>query len=750
MKWLLLTASLVFQMVAAVNSSAVIKTTEAVQWPSAIKGAMTVNPDQQVIYYGEENTITTLDTSLTAISGTISIDTAEMIQSLYYQDNKLFVAIGGDGVRVFKTDDKGAPGKDPIGIYDLKGSGPSGDPPGSANDMFAFTLCLKGEELYLVDTLYGIRRLALKEDALNPDHLTFQAIALYEKSRFPEGLLRVAVGDPSSTGNRFAYALDTFYGAMIFEATESATAEKIGIDEENSVLGANPAYDNYARAKDIFLDEQGLLYAPHFDYVEISPANVAIESRLAIYQTVQTAGAFTLSQTSITPIPGGYVSALDVAGGYAYIADTIGLQIIDARNPLLPAVAGVYPARTEGETSAKNALGSHGVKYMNGSVYLSSYFNSAEMGLFKGIKKINVENPGNPAETGAYQKKIDIKGVALSNEKTEDGESVAYLFAADQGEDGGGVRVFRITDGSSLDKMAAIDFLAVHGDSGAVADGALSGNYLFLLTDESGVEVWDASNPSVSFDRIGSVQDEKLNGAQQITLSGHTAYVAAGEKGLVMLDIEKPESPRIQALYDTEGSVKDVYVAGGYAYIADGEKGLLILSITDPTAPSLIGFLDTPGIASGVHVEETLAYVADGSEGLSVIDISAPQKPVLKGRIDTFGNAFRVRVSDQIAFVADGVEGMVAIDISKPADMERVVFPSYQTYGICTDLFLTSKIVNPDNTGQFAQYAFLADGPGGVIAVRLYENGVEKRSGDIDSGVKSCFLETAFWPWERP
>ncbi|MBU0990865.1 MAG: hypothetical protein KJ737_00105 [Proteobacteria bacterium] len=739
---LTVSAAILFQLVFTSYAFCSLRTTEAVEWPSVVKGVIAVNPDDQVIYYAEENVITTLDSALTVLPGTLMVNTTEMIQSLCYKDHKLFAAMGSDGIRMFKTDDNGYIQESPIGSYAPSALSASGETRDWASDIFAFKLNVGDGHVYLADTLYGIRVLTLTEDLLNAGQYILEEDGIYEKSEFPEGILGISVGSLTESSTRYAYALDAFSGVIFFDISEPVAGENIGIDETISVLGANLLYDNYARAKDVFVDDKGFLYIPHVDYVDVSAGNGAIESRLGIYRTDEAESGATLTQIGLNAIPGGYVTAMDMSeDGYAYVADTIGLQIVDVSDVAVPVIKGAYPERGEVEDPAENALGSHAVKYMAGSVYLASYANTPDNGLVKGIKKIDVSDPESPAEVGEYRKKLDVRGLCLSNEKTEDGVSIRYLFAADRGEDGG-LLVFRLVDSNSLTRMAALDFLAVHDTSGPVSDVAVSGNYLFLVLAEGGLEVWDSSTPSVSFDKIAALDTEAFSDAEKLFLSGQYGYVAGGENGLIITDVASPAAPSVKSVYDTPGMAMDVYVADGYAYMADGENGLLILNVSDPLNPFPQGSFNTDGTARGVYVENGYAYVADGENGLNVIDVSAPARPVLKGKFDTPGNAGSVVVSDQIAYVADGVDGMVAVNIKKPADMEGVTFPSYQTYGVCQDIRLSSKITSLDNEKQYARYAFIADGTGGVLAVRLYENGVANQSGDIDNDVVSCFIET--------
>ena len=71
-----------------------------------------------------------------------------------------------------------------------------------------------------------------------------------------------------------------------------------------------------------------------------------------------------------------------------------------------------------------------------------------------------------------------------------------------------------------------------------------------------------------------------LDEANAIYLARTYAYVAGGRRGLVILDIEKPELPRIDQVFDADGCINDLHdvklgitYASEFAYLADGRTG---------------------------------------------------------------------------------------------------------------------------------------------------------------------------------
>src|SRR5206468_9843622 len=77
------------------------------------------------------------------------------------------------------------------------------------------------------------------------------------------------------------------------------------------------------------------------------------------------------------------------------------------------------------------------------------------------------------------------------------------------------------------------------------------------------------------------------------------AYVAAGTTGVVIVDVEKPEAPRIDQTIAECHDANDVKVAATnastFAYVADGKEGLKIFQLTSPEwTPAYAGFSPRP------------------------------------------------------------------------------------------------------------------------------------------------------------
>jgi hypothetical protein len=93
-----------------------------------------------------------------------------------------------------------------------------------------------------------------------------------------------------------------------------------------------------------------------------------------------------------------------------------------------------------------------------------------------------------------------------------------------------------------------------------------------------------------------------LRHAKDIYLARTYAYIANGGDGLAIVDIERPESPKLDQVFNAGGTLNDAHSvkvamtnASLYAYVADGKNGLKVLQLTDPeTLPEYAGFSPRP------------------------------------------------------------------------------------------------------------------------------------------------------------
>ena len=114
------------------------------------------------------------------------------------------------------------------------------------------------------------------------------------------------------------------------------------------------------------------------------------------------------------------------------------------------------------------------------------------------------------------------------------------------------------------------------------------------VCDEEGIKVLDMTD--LAHPRAGRAA-MPLDEAHSIYLARTYAYVAGGQQGLVILDIEKPEQPRVDQVFNAGGCINDLHdvklgitYASEFAYLADGKNGMRVVQLTSPETPGNDGF----------------------------------------------------------------------------------------------------------------------------------------------------------------
>jgi len=123
--------------------------------------------------------------------------------------------------------------------------------------------------------------------------------------------------------------------------------------------------------------------------------------------------------------------------------------------------------------------------------------------------------------------------------------------------------------------------------------------YLFVV-DAEGFKVVDITRPEAP--EIIDGASIPLDDASRVFVARTYAYVAAGNEGLVIINVEEPEEPKLIQKYTADGllrDARDVIIgttnASLFAYVADGKNGLKVLQLTSPESqPGFYGFSPEP------------------------------------------------------------------------------------------------------------------------------------------------------------
>lgn len=123
--------------------------------------------------------------------------------------------------------------------------------------------------------------------------------------------------------------------------------------------------------------------------------------------------------------------------------------------------------------------------------------------------------------------------------------------------------------------------------------------YAFVV-DKEGLKVLDITD--LAKPKFVPNARVPLSDAHNIYVARTYAYVAGGKQGMVIVDVEKPEQPKIEQVFNAGGKLVDTHdvkigmtAASAFAYIADGKGGMKIVQIFAPNDnPNYLGFSPKP------------------------------------------------------------------------------------------------------------------------------------------------------------
>lgn len=213
------------------------------------------------------------------------------------------------------------------------------------------------------------------------------------------------------------------------------------------------------------------------------------------------------------------------------------------------------------------------------------------------------------------------------------------------------------------------------------------------------------------------------NEEQPIHMLYAYAYITDREEGLVMVNVATlvDGNPRNNFLkkdivfnpdHQLDGATHS-FVAGTRLYVTC-EKGLSVVDIDKPGTPRMVGGYSGPFLKRPryIQIQFQYAFVTD-DEGLKVLDISDPDRPrPVEGGVVRFEDAHKVYLARTYAYVAAGKQGLAIVNIKNPA---RPVIDQFYTAGGKINDLHDVKI----GSVNASMYALLADGKNGFRVVQL-------------------------------
>ncbi len=212
---------------------------------------------------------------------------------------------------------------------------------------------------------------------------------------------------------------------------------------------------------------------------------------------------------------------------------------------------------------------------------------------------------------------------------------------------------------------------------------------------------------------------------ESVEMHGDWAYLAAGEAGLVTVDISNRSAPRLVAMLNTAKQAADIEVVRTFfnhelhdiAYLSDETEGVLFVDVTNPAAPIWSGGKTETYFATNIFASEPAdlqdpytLFIPDGWHGLVWANAQPDEAPgtvTYAGDHPTLGEAYGIVVRDGWGYVADNHMGLVVMDLHVLNETAINITAWTDTPGSARDIILSGD------------YAFIADGLMGLSVLRV-------------------------------
>jgi len=235
-------------------------------------------------------------------------------------------------------------------------------------------------------------------------------------------------------------------------------------------------------------------------------------------------------------------------------------------------------------------------------------------------------------------------------------------------------------------------------------------NYLYGLHD-SGIHVFDISNPSFSIDIKPIITKDDIN---NIEIENGILYLSLKDR-INIYTLTDPKSPSLINTVKTGHHASTFKVKNNYGYLADGKAGLYVLDVSTPTDPTAVANIRGDFTVTDLDIEGNNLYLANGSDGLSIFDISTPDTPVQLGTTFAETPVTKVLAKNNTVYIINS-GFLKIIDVSDPTSPEIVsemdfqnihgfyIDENYVYLATHTDGLYILDISDPENINIVSQY----------------------------------------------
>lgn len=255
-------------------------------------------------------------------------------------------------------------------------------------------------------------------------------------------------------------------------------------------------------------------------------------------RTIDVSEPVDLVVMDVYPLPDSYDTALSVVGTVVYLGNDDGLHILDASDPADLGLLSTYEL----------FFGVEDMVVVNNLAHIVDAFD---------MYLIDVSQPTAPVLVSEYIELSFPDAVTASN-------GIAYVAGSQS------LYVIDVQTPSSPVLLSTYPLSFAN-------DIAVAGDVLYVH-DGYTLSLLDISNPA-ALALQGELDTVYLDGKLQVI--EQRVYIP-NERAIEVIDVANPSLPTLIGQYDEPWSGEAVAVAGSYAYVAAGEDGLLVIDLCNP------------------------------------------------------------------------------------------------------------------------------------------------------------------------
>lgn len=221
--------------------------------------------------------------------------------------------------------------------------------------------------------------------------------------------------------------------------------------------------------------------------------------------------------------------------------------------------------------------------------------------------------------------------------------------------------------------------------------------------------------------------------------NGNYAYLAEGSKGMYVLDVSNPLSPKRVGMYELGGNIYGLAGDSRYIYIfnyqtysdAGAATSVRIIDVSNPGTPTAIGNFGVSSRVYALYPVGNYVFVAH-INGVRVVDVSDPKKPFSRGVYEqtSRNTVYDVYVRGDYAYLAHATTGLRILNVSDPSNLKDVgQYPltSYKAGSVAYAVYVS---------GNYAYISYGASGlkiidisnPQAPVLVGKYDTGIDNES----------------------